>query len=105
MRHPPVAESTDEASSSSSSSTGCVLPKGDHRFPFEFHLPNTALPCSFESRVGSVRYYLRVVVDIPYKSPPQGLKYFTIIGPYIDSLDAKYMVNEHLHFDAAYNVS
>lgn len=75
-------------------SSGSVLPAGDHRFPFDFQLPNAALPCSFESRVGSVRYYLRVVVDIPYKSPPQGLKYFTIIGPYIDSLDAKYLTRQ-----------
>ncbi|OXA40481.1 Arrestin domain-containing protein 2 [Folsomia candida] len=26
-------------------------------------------------------------VDIPYASPPQGMKYFTIIGPWIDCMD------------------
>lgn len=67
-----------------------VLFKGDHRLPFEFQLPRVSLPCSFESRVGTVRYYLRVIIDIPYASPPQGLKYFTVIGPSIDCFDDQY---------------
>ena len=70
------------------------MPRGDHSFPFEFQLPASCLPCSFESRVGTVRYYLRVIIDIPYASPPQGLKYFTVIGPYIDCLDEKYIVSD-----------
>ncbi len=69
-----------------------MLPKGDHRLQFEFHLPESALPCSFESRIGTIRYYLRVVIDTPYASPPQGLKYFTIIGPHVDCMDARYQV-------------
>ncbi|ELT96773.1 hypothetical protein CAPTEDRAFT_177316 [Capitella teleta] len=68
-----------------------ILPRGDHHFPFDFQLPECALPCSFESRMGTIRYYLRVLIDIPYASPPQGLKYFTIIGPHIDCMVDRYM--------------
>ncbi len=67
--------------------------KGDHKLSFEFELPECALPCSFESRIGTIRYYLRVIIDIPYASPPQGLKYFTIIGPHIDCMEDRYLVS------------
>jgi len=70
-----------------------ILERGEHRLPFDFALPEQCLPCSFESRVGTVRYYLRVIIDIPYASPPQGLKYFTVIGPHIDCNDDKYAVS------------
>jgi len=70
-----------------------ILERGEHRLPFDFALPEQCLPCSFESRVGTVRYYLRVIIDIPYASPPQGLKYFTVIGPHIDCNDDKYSVS------------
>ena len=68
------------------------MPRGEHRFPFEFRLPEYALPCSFESKIGTIRYYLRVLIDIPYASPPQGIKYFTIIGPHIDCMEDRYLV-------------
>ncbi|XP_013414135.1 arrestin domain-containing protein 3 [Lingula anatina] len=68
-----------------------ILHRGDHKFPFSFTLPESALPCSFESKIGTIRYYLRVTIDIPYYSPPQGLKYFTIIGPHIDCMDERYL--------------
>ncbi|ESN93407.1 hypothetical protein HELRODRAFT_115644 [Helobdella robusta] len=70
--------------------TPTLLPKGNHRLPFKFQLPKISLPCSFESRIGTIRYYLRVVIDTPYASPPQGLKYFNVIGPSIDCLDDQY---------------
>ena len=70
-----------------------ILERGEHRLPFDFALPSHCLPGSFESRVGTVRYYLRVIIDIPYASPPQGLKYFTVIGPNIDCNDEKYAVS------------
>lgn len=75
------------------------MPRGDHKFPFEFELPECALPCSFESRIGTIRYYLRVIIDIPYASPPQGLKYFTVIGPHIDCMEDKYLVSTFLCFE------
>lgn len=37
---------------------------------------------------------LQVTVDIPYASPPQGMKYFTIIGPHIDCMDDIYLVSD-----------
>ncbi|XP_042908083.1 arrestin domain-containing protein 2 [Parasteatoda tepidariorum] len=68
-----------------------ILPRGRHSFPFRFQLPESALPCSFESRSCTVRYYVKVTVDIPYASPPQGMKYFTVIGPHIDCMDEQYL--------------
>jgi len=32
-------------------------------------------------------------MDIPYASSPQGIKYFTIIGPHIDCMDERYLVS------------
>lgn len=75
-----------------------IMPRGDHKFPFDFQLPESALPCSFESKIGTIRYYLRVIIDIPYASPPQGLKYFTIIGPHIDCMEDRYLVTRILIF-------
>jgi Arrestin (or S-antigen), N-terminal domain len=69
-----------------------ILERGEHRMPFEFRLPDQCIPCSFESRIGTIRYYLRVIIDIPYASQPQGLKYFTVIGQLIDCLSDKYTV-------------
>ncbi|RCN35006.1 hypothetical protein ANCCAN_19149 [Ancylostoma caninum] len=33
----------------------------------------------------------QVIIDIPYASSPQGIKYFTIIGPHIDCMEEKYL--------------
>lgn len=73
-----------------------ILPRGLHTFPFKFQLPESQLPCSFESKPGFIRYYIKVTVDIPYASPPQGMKYFTIIGPHIDCMDEQYLVRHLL---------
>ncbi|KAK3592075.1 hypothetical protein CHS0354_019330, partial [Potamilus streckersoni] len=68
-----------------------IMPRGKHVYPFKFKLPESSLPCSFESKVGSIRYYLRVIMDIPYASPPQSIKYFTLVGPHIDCMEDKYL--------------
>ncbi|XP_055332989.1 arrestin domain-containing protein 4-like isoform X2 [Paramacrobiotus metropolitanus] len=71
-----------------------ILPRGQHQFPFKFLLPDPAnqpMACSFESRTGTIRYYVKVTIDIPYASPPQGIKYFTLVGPTIDCNEDKYM--------------
>ncbi|XP_059468819.1 arrestin domain-containing protein 2-like [Neocloeon triangulifer] len=68
-----------------------ILPRGLHQFPFRFQLPESSLPCSFESKPGFIRYYIKVTIDVPYASPPQGMKYFTIIGPHIDCMDDQYL--------------
>lgn len=75
-----------------------ILPRGFHQFPFKFQLPESQLPCSFESKPGCIRYYVKVTVDIPYASPPQGIKYFTIIGPHIDCMDEQYLASFFFHF-------
>lgn len=69
-----------------------IMPRGRHRLAFQFQLPESALPCSFESKIGQIRYYLRVTIDIPYASPPQGIKYFTIVGPHIDCMEDRFLV-------------
>ncbi|CAI5443636.1 unnamed protein product [Caenorhabditis angaria] len=68
-----------------------ILARGVHQFSFNFDLPQSALPCSLESRHCTIRYYFKVIIDIPYASSPQGVKYFTIIGPHIDSMEEKYL--------------
>ncbi|XP_017774477.1 PREDICTED: arrestin domain-containing protein 3-like [Nicrophorus vespilloides] len=68
-----------------------ILPRGLHKFPFKFTLPESNLPCSFESKPCCIRYYIKVTVDIPYASPPQGMKYFTVVGPHIDCMDEQYL--------------
>ncbi|XP_064606638.1 LOW QUALITY PROTEIN: arrestin domain-containing protein 3-like [Liolophura sinensis] len=72
-----------------------ILPRGVHRLPVVFQIPESAIPCSFESKIGRIRYYLRIILDIPYASPPQGLKYFTLIGPHIDCMDERYLTPCH----------
>jgi len=42
---------------------------------------------------------VQVTVDIPYASPPQGMKYFTIIGPHIDCMDEHYLVSISIFMD------
>ena len=39
-----------------------------------------------------------MTIDIPYASPPQGMKYFTLIGPHIDCMDEQYLVRTHQLF-------
>uniref|UniRef100_A0A914MUC6 Arrestin C-terminal-like domain-containing protein n=1 Tax=Meloidogyne incognita TaxID=6306 RepID=A0A914MUC6_MELIC len=68
-----------------------ILPKGLHELAFNFNLPPTQLPCSLETKAGTIRYYVKVLVDMPYASSPQGIKYFTLIGPHIDCLEEKYL--------------
>ena len=70
-----------------------ILSRGRHRYPFHFKLPDSALPCSFESKIGNVRYYIKVAVNIPYASTPSCVHYFTIIGPNIDCLDERFLVS------------
>ncbi|VDK87928.1 unnamed protein product [Litomosoides sigmodontis] len=67
-----------------------MLPSGLHEFPFHFQLPQSSMPCSLETKFGTIRYYVKVIIDIPHGSIPQGVKYFTIIGPSTDCMDEKY---------------
>ncbi|GAB1599219.1 hypothetical protein Ahia01_000199100 [Argonauta hians] len=74
-----------------------VITRGHHQYPFQFQLPESTLPCSFESRLGTVRYSLKLFIHLPYDSPPQGVKYFTIIGPQMDYMVDKYLTPHHVH--------
>uniref|UniRef100_A0A915PH48 Arrestin-like N-terminal domain-containing protein n=1 Tax=Setaria digitata TaxID=48799 RepID=A0A915PH48_9BILA len=67
-----------------------ILCIGLHHFPFQFNLPNCSMPCSLETKLGTIRYYVKVVINIPYGTSPQGIKYFTIIGPPTDCMDERY---------------
>ena len=58
-------------------------------------LPSSNLLFTFFSCVNYIyllRLVFQVTIDIPYASPPQGMKYFTIIGPHIDCMDEQYLV-------------
>ncbi|KAI6228611.1 Arrestin domain-containing protein 2 [Aphelenchoides fujianensis] len=68
-----------------------ILPRGLHQFNFSFQLPHCQMPCSIESKAGSIRYYVKCVIDIPFASSPQGIKYFSLIAPSIDCRDEKYL--------------
>jgi Arrestin (or S-antigen), N-terminal domain len=41
-----------------------VLPRGYRQFPFHFLLPESCLPCSFESKIGTIRYYIKVSCNV-----------------------------------------
>lgn len=43
------------------------LQPGNYNFPFQFPLPVSALPTSFEGTYGSVRYWLDAVVERPWR--------------------------------------
>lgn len=51
-----------------------ILPRGLHELGFTFALPTSQLPCSLETKAGTIRYYVKVIVDVPYASSPQGIK-------------------------------
>lgn len=87
-----------------------LLREGFHEFHFSFQLPQKNLPCSLESRACCIRYHLRAILDIIHPSSlctaspsasatspcaeiPQGVKYFTVIGPLVDCNDNKYLVS------------
>lgn len=58
-----------------------VLTKGTHKILFSFSLQDDReMPSSFESKLGIIRYYIHAYLDIPYASPPQAKKYFSLIG-------------------------
>ncbi|KAE9551873.1 hypothetical protein FO519_004922 [Halicephalobus sp. NKZ332] len=70
-----------------------ILPRGMHQFNFAFQLPQCQMPCSLETRMGTIRYYVKCIIDIPYASSPQGIKYFSLIGPHIDCMEEKYLAS------------
>ncbi|KAK6734515.1 hypothetical protein RB195_017980 [Necator americanus] len=45
-----------------------ILARGLHQFPFAFDLPQSTLPCSLESRHGTIRYYIKTPPVCPSRS-------------------------------------
>uniref|UniRef100_A0A915IZS6 Arrestin-like N-terminal domain-containing protein n=1 Tax=Romanomermis culicivorax TaxID=13658 RepID=A0A915IZS6_ROMCU len=73
---------------------GQILSRGSHNFPFSFQLSKCQLPCSFESKSGRIRYWIKVALFDCFSTPrsmKKGIKYFTIVGPNIDCKDEKYL--------------
>lgn len=57
------------------------LTPGYHVYPFSYELPQN-LPSSFTGQVGSVTYYVEVIVDRPWKWD-QKIKFpFILVSPY-----------------------
>ena len=38
-----------------------IMPLGMHQLPFHFSLPQCPLPCSLETKLGTIRYYIKVM--------------------------------------------
>ena len=55
-----------------------MLSPGEHSFPFEFEIPEENLPTSFEGKHGHVTYWLKAIVDRPWKSNVETREYFTV---------------------------
>ena len=53
---------------------------GSYEFPFSFTLPQN-IPSSFDGPHGSVRYYVEVVIDRPWKFNHASICYFTVVTP------------------------
>ncbi|XP_072169051.1 arrestin domain-containing protein 3-like [Diadema setosum] len=56
-----------------------TLPPGEHRFPFQFQVPVQSLPPPFEGRYGYVRYYVKAVIDRPWKFDHHTKRFFSIM--------------------------
>ncbi|XP_030831706.1 arrestin domain-containing protein 3 isoform X2 [Strongylocentrotus purpuratus] len=54
------------------------LTAGEHRFPFQFQIPNISLPPPFEASNGYVRYYVKINIDRPWKFDHHTQKLFSI---------------------------
>ena len=54
------------------------LTAGEHRFPFQFQIPNMPLPPPFEASYGYVRYYVMVTIDRPWKFDHHTMRIFSI---------------------------
>lgn len=55
-----------------------VLPGGEHSFPFEVRLPEDNLPTTFEGKHGHVKYWLKAILDRPWKDEIKIVEPFTV---------------------------
>lgn len=79
-------------SKSRNSGTDTCLSVKTHRFPFQFKLP-AQLPASFEGEFGSIRYTIRVIIEIPFQLNRELVESITILR-IIDSNDPQLEVFE-----------
>lgn len=56
-----------------------ILPRGVHQFPFRFQLPESSLPCSFESKPGFIRYYIKVRQSLWHYLIKHVIVYFVVV--------------------------
>lgn len=56
-----------------------TLSAGEHSFPFEFRLPEENLPTTFEGKHGHVKYWLKAILDRPWKEDKTVVEAFTVI--------------------------
>ena len=61
----------------------CLNP-GEHRFPFQFHIPKLPMPDPFEGEYGHVRYKVMSKIDRPYKFDHVTQKFFSMVGVGLD---------------------
>lgn len=60
-----------------------VLQPGDYSYPFQFLIPNINMPTSVEGRYGYVRYWLKGIVDRPWRFDITTKAAFTMLE-YVD---------------------
>ena len=60
-----------------------VLQPGDYSYPFQFLIPNINVPTSVEGKYGYVRYWLKGIVDRPWRFDITTIAAFTVLE-YVD---------------------
>lgn len=73
-----------------------VLQPGDYSYPFQFVIPNQNMPTSVEGSHGYVRYWLKGIIDRPWKFDITTTAVFTMLE-YVDINTLPLLVS-HLHF-------
>jgi len=79
-----------------------VLQPGDYSYPFQFLIPNQNMPTSVEGSHGYVRYWLKGIIDRPWRFDITTTAVFTMLE-YVDINTLPLLVS-HLHFRYTVNV-
>ena len=56
-----------------------LAPGEEYTLPFEFHIPSENLPSSVEGNFGHVRYWIRALIDRPWRFDIITKAFFTVI--------------------------